>query len=182
MPGHDGENLMTKSVLGIIGGSGIYDLPGLENVREERIKSPWGEASAALRMGEIAGQPVVFLYAPRQGPSPFALRHQLPRQYRRLEARRRHRSGVAVGLRLVQGRTAARHLRAGRSVRRPHLQARELVLRQRHGGACVDGASDFAEVAAAHRRGLAARKAWPSCAAALTFASRGRSSPRTPRA
>ena len=61
MPGHDGENLMTKSVLGIIGGSGIYDLPGLENVREERIKSPWGEASAALRMGEIAGQPVVFL-------------------------------------------------------------------------------------------------------------------------
>jgi 5'-methylthioadenosine phosphorylase len=52
---------MTKSILGVIGGSGIYDLPGLENVREERIKSPWGEASAALRTGEIAGQPVVFL-------------------------------------------------------------------------------------------------------------------------
>jgi 5'-methylthioadenosine phosphorylase len=52
---------MTKSVLGIIGGSGIYDLPGLENVREERVKSPWGEPSAALRIGEIAGQPVVFL-------------------------------------------------------------------------------------------------------------------------
>ena len=52
---------MTKSVLGIIGGSGIYDLPGLENVREERIASPWGEASAALRMGEITGLPVVFL-------------------------------------------------------------------------------------------------------------------------
>jgi 5'-methylthioadenosine phosphorylase len=52
---------MTKSVLGIIGGSGIYDLPGLENVREERVKSPWGEPSAALRIGEVAGQPVVFL-------------------------------------------------------------------------------------------------------------------------
>ena len=52
---------MTKSVLGIIGGSGIYDLPGLDNVREERVKSPWGEPSAALRIGEIAGQPVVFL-------------------------------------------------------------------------------------------------------------------------
>ena len=52
---------MTKSVLGIIGGSGIYDLPGLENVREERIKSPWGEPSAPLRIGEIAGLPVVFL-------------------------------------------------------------------------------------------------------------------------
>jgi 5'-methylthioadenosine phosphorylase len=52
---------MTKAVLGIIGGSGIYDLPGLENVREERIASPWGESSGALRIGEIAGLPVVFL-------------------------------------------------------------------------------------------------------------------------
>ena len=52
---------MTKSVLGIIGGSGIYDLPGLANVREERVRSPWGEPSGALRIGEIAGLPVVFL-------------------------------------------------------------------------------------------------------------------------
>jgi 5'-methylthioadenosine phosphorylase len=52
---------MTKTVLGIIGGSGIYDLPGLEGAREERIESPWGEPSAALRIGEIAGLPVVFL-------------------------------------------------------------------------------------------------------------------------
>jgi 5'-methylthioadenosine phosphorylase len=52
---------MTKSVLGIIGGSGIYDLPGLQNAREERIASPWGEPSGALRIGEIDGLPVVFL-------------------------------------------------------------------------------------------------------------------------
>src|ERR1700740_3617725 len=52
---------MTKSVLGIIGGSGIYDLPGLEKVKSRRIKSPWGEPSAALRVGQIAGLPVVFL-------------------------------------------------------------------------------------------------------------------------
>src|SRR6476660_550242 len=52
---------MTKSVLGIIGGSGIYDLPGLEKVRRKAIKSPWGEPSAALQAGEIAGLPVVFL-------------------------------------------------------------------------------------------------------------------------
>ena len=38
---------MTRAVLGIIGGSGIYDLPGLEDVREETIESPWGEPSAA---------------------------------------------------------------------------------------------------------------------------------------
>jgi 5'-methylthioadenosine phosphorylase len=52
---------MTEAVLGIIGGSGIYDLPGLTNVREEVIASPWGEPSAPLRRGEIAGLPVVFL-------------------------------------------------------------------------------------------------------------------------
>src|SRR5271167_725055 len=52
---------MTKAVLGIIGGSGIYDLPGLENVREERIASPWGEPSGPLRIGDIDGLPVVFL-------------------------------------------------------------------------------------------------------------------------
>ena len=52
---------MSKAVLGIIGGSGIYDLPGLENVRQKKVKSPWGEPSAALRIGELAGTPVVFL-------------------------------------------------------------------------------------------------------------------------
>jgi 5'-methylthioadenosine phosphorylase len=52
---------MTKAVLGIIGGSGIYDLPGLQNVREEHVKSPWGEPSGALRIGEMSGLPVVFL-------------------------------------------------------------------------------------------------------------------------
>jgi 5'-methylthioadenosine phosphorylase len=52
---------MTKAVLGIIGGSGIYDLPGLKNAREEAIKSPWGEPSAPVRCGTIAGLPIVFL-------------------------------------------------------------------------------------------------------------------------
>jgi 5'-methylthioadenosine phosphorylase len=52
---------MTKSVLGVIGGSGIYELPGLTNVAEKRIASPWGEPSAALITGEIAGLPIVFL-------------------------------------------------------------------------------------------------------------------------
>src|ERR1700677_3802836 len=52
---------MTKSVLGIIGGSGIYDLPGLEKVRSKTVKSPWGVPSGPLRIGEIAGLPVVFV-------------------------------------------------------------------------------------------------------------------------
>jgi 5'-methylthioadenosine phosphorylase len=62
-PGIDvlGWCVMAKAVLGIIGGSGIYELPGLQNVREQRVASPWGEPSAPLRTGEIAGLPVVFL-------------------------------------------------------------------------------------------------------------------------
>jgi 5'-methylthioadenosine phosphorylase len=54
-------DFMTRAVLGIIGGSGIYDLPGLKDVREQSIESPWGEPSAPVRHGNIAGLPVVFL-------------------------------------------------------------------------------------------------------------------------
>ena len=56
---------MTKAVLGVIGGSGVYDLPGIEDVREERIASPWGEPSDAVRVGRIRDTTVVFL--PRHG-------------------------------------------------------------------------------------------------------------------
>lgn len=56
---------MSEAVLGIIGGSGIYDLPGLTDIREERIESPWGEPSDALRIGRIGATRIVFL--PRHG-------------------------------------------------------------------------------------------------------------------
>ena len=56
---------MTKAILGIIGGSGVYDLPGLAEQREERIASPWGEPSDALIFGRMGGTELVFL--PRHG-------------------------------------------------------------------------------------------------------------------
>jgi 5'-methylthioadenosine phosphorylase len=55
---------MAKSILGIIGGSGVYDI-AMDNARWQRIDSPWGESSDALRMGEIDGLPIVFM--PRHG-------------------------------------------------------------------------------------------------------------------
>jgi 5'-methylthioadenosine phosphorylase len=55
---------MAKSVLGIIGGSGVYDIE-MDNARWETIASPWGEPSDQVRRGEIGGLPVVFL--PRHG-------------------------------------------------------------------------------------------------------------------
>jgi len=56
---------MTKAIVGIIGGSGIYDLPGLEDLREESVTTPWGEPSDALRFGRIGDTQAVFL--PRHG-------------------------------------------------------------------------------------------------------------------
>ena len=56
---------MTKALIGIIGGSGIYDLPGLQDLREEKIATPWGDPSDAVRFGRIGGTDAVFL--PRHG-------------------------------------------------------------------------------------------------------------------
>src|ERR671939_1967517 len=56
---------MTKAILGVIGGSGVYDLPGLEDLREERLESPWGEPLDSLRIGRVGATTVVFL--PRHG-------------------------------------------------------------------------------------------------------------------
>jgi 5'-methylthioadenosine phosphorylase len=54
-----------KARLGIIGGSGVYDLPGLEDRREAAIASPWGEPSSKLRFGRMGETEIVFL--PRHG-------------------------------------------------------------------------------------------------------------------
>ena len=54
-----------KAVLGVIGGSGLYDMEGLEGLVEERFSTPWGEPSDALRLGVLGGVEVVFL--PRHG-------------------------------------------------------------------------------------------------------------------
>ena len=56
---------MTGAFLGIIGGSGVYDIPGVADLREERVASPWGEPSDAIRTGRIGDTRVAFL--PRHG-------------------------------------------------------------------------------------------------------------------
>ncbi|WP_417468720.1 S-methyl-5'-thioadenosine phosphorylase [Maricaulis sp.] len=62
---------MSQWTLGIIGGSGLYQLDGLANVRHELIATPWGEPSERLTFGELHGVPLVFL--PRHGQG-----HRLP--------------------------------------------------------------------------------------------------------
>ena len=52
---------MTKAIVGIIGGSGVYHLDALTDVREERVIGPWGEPSDVLRFGKIGATEAVFL-------------------------------------------------------------------------------------------------------------------------
>jgi 5'-methylthioadenosine phosphorylase len=56
---------MAGWVLGVIGGSGLYDIEGLENRRWQRVESPFGEPSDAFLMGEMGRARLVFL--PRHG-------------------------------------------------------------------------------------------------------------------
>ena len=56
---------MTKWTLGIIGGSGLYDIDGLEDRREEAIDTPWGAPSDVLMRGRMGEVELVFL--PRHG-------------------------------------------------------------------------------------------------------------------
>ena len=60
-----------RSVLGIIGGSGLYDLPEITDARWRKVTSPWGEASDELLFGKLGELDVVFL--PRHGR-----RHRIP--------------------------------------------------------------------------------------------------------
>jgi 5'-methylthioadenosine phosphorylase len=52
---------MAKAIVGVIGGSGVYDLPGLMDLREEKVATPWGDPSDSLRFGRVGETQAVFL-------------------------------------------------------------------------------------------------------------------------
>ena len=56
---------MTEPVIGIIGGSGLYDIDGLEDKTWTTVETPWGAPSDQLLTGRLAGVRCVFL--PRHG-------------------------------------------------------------------------------------------------------------------
>ncbi|MBU2982935.1 S-methyl-5'-thioadenosine phosphorylase [Lentibacter algarum] len=56
---------MSETVIGVIGGSGIYDIDGLENAQWQTVKTPWGAPSDQLLTGSLDGVKMVFL--PRHG-------------------------------------------------------------------------------------------------------------------
>ena len=50
-----------RAQIGIIGGSGLYSMPGFEAHNEVTIDTPWGRPSANYVVGTLAGKPVAFL-------------------------------------------------------------------------------------------------------------------------
>ncbi len=52
---------MQQAEIGIIGGSGLYSMPGLTNVREVAVETPFGSPSDPLVLGDLDGRKVAFL-------------------------------------------------------------------------------------------------------------------------
>ena len=67
---------MEKVNIGIIGGSGLYQMPELQNVREQKVETPFGDPSDAFIIGELEGVTVAFL--PRHGRGHKLLPTELP--------------------------------------------------------------------------------------------------------
>jgi 5'-methylthioadenosine phosphorylase len=65
-----------QAEIGIIGGSGLYAMPGLTDVREEHVSTPWGEPSDPLVLGTLDGRRVAFLA--RHGRGHRLLPSELP--------------------------------------------------------------------------------------------------------
>jgi 5'-methylthioadenosine phosphorylase len=65
-----------RALIAIIGGSGLYDLQGLKNVRQVRPETPYGPPSDAITLGELEGVPIAFL--PRHGAGHSISPSELP--------------------------------------------------------------------------------------------------------
>ncbi len=61
----EGEGFGVPEILGVIGGSGLYEMEGLKNVRKVAVRTPFGDPSDALTVGELEGRTLAFL--PRHG-------------------------------------------------------------------------------------------------------------------
>ena len=56
---------MSETMIGVIGGSGIYEIDGLENASWQTVETPWGKPSDAILTGSLNGVKMAFL--PRHG-------------------------------------------------------------------------------------------------------------------
>src|SRR4030042_792742 len=67
---------MTEARLGVIGGSGLYEIEGLSDVKEVKVKTPFGEPSDAIILGTLGKTRIAFL--PRHGRGHRIMPSELP--------------------------------------------------------------------------------------------------------
>jgi 5'-methylthioadenosine phosphorylase len=73
---HNAQRLMSEPVLGIIGGSGLYHMPRLENVEAVELETPFGPPSSTITLGTLNGVDLAFLA--RHGPGHTLLPSEVP--------------------------------------------------------------------------------------------------------
>ena len=94
-------DFMTQTKIAVIGGSGIYDINGLEGAEWLTVESPWGPPSDAILTGTLDGVEMAFLPRHGRGHVHAPLYRSLPCQYRCAETARLHGCDQRLGLRVV---------------------------------------------------------------------------------
>ena len=162
-----------KPTIGIIGGSGLYSMPGFEAQEERAIDTPWGAPSDAYVVGQARGQGGRVSGAARPRPSHLALGAEFSRQHLRHEIAGRGAHSFAQRGRVAQGRAQAARFRDSRSVRRSHARPRLDFFRRRLGRAHQLRASDLPAAGAGGARARRRKRASPPSWAERTCAWKG---------
>src|SRR5579884_2849946 len=123
-----------QASIGIIGGSGLYAMPGLKETREVSVKTPFGEPSDSFVLGTLEGRRVAFLARHARGHrfTPTEINY---REYLRDEAAWSRARDFRERGRLVAGGFASRRIPGAGPIRGPDEASRVHVLRRRACGA-----------------------------------------------
>ncbi len=117
--------------IGVIGGSGVYQLDALQNPEWITVETPWGAPSDAILTGTLNGTEMAFL--PRHGRGHVHSPSSVP--YRaNIDALKRLGVTDILAVSAVgspAGRLQTRRFRADHPIHRPHLRPREELLRRR---------------------------------------------------
>ena len=126
---------MVQAEIGIIGGSGLYAMPGLSKVKEVRLKTPFGAPSDAYVCGMLEGRKVAFLARHGRGHRISAERTEFSREYSWVQAAWCRENRFGFRGRVAEGRTQAAGFRDSGSVLRSYAPSHRYIFRRRSGGA-----------------------------------------------
>ena len=166
--------------IGIIGGSGLYDMAELTDREERKVVDAVRRSVRPVRHRHAARQARRVSRAARRRAPLYADRAELPRQHLRDEDARRRVHPLGERRRIAAGAVRAAAPGDSRPVLRPHQGARQHVLRQRPGRARGVRASGVRRARRRRLRRLHGGRRRPSTGAAPTSAWKGRSSRRWP--